>query len=310
MRKRPQKSLSEQDSFESRTAYGETNIYHGKNHFDKIEEDELAESAALAQQISKLSRDNRYIDDRLIASTVNNTLKSTILQNRRAPLVTLSSLIVSSSVDNQDSLGSDSVFGESYADTDDDQFSDSDVNSMTATCSARLMRQRQANKATVCADIELIPHHPDMIATEVQQTQFGVGESNNDKLNNNRTITSPLPSTAAAQISSRNSSHSSNTTSSSSSIANERFERKRVQSNKIKSSPPSPYDRTATTSVNQSSNVVDNRHRLSLIVNPSVILELPVMSASTSETIDASTNTSIDPCVSSTSRKWSKETLF
>lgn len=244
--------------------------YHGKNHFDRIEEDELAEAAALAQHISKLSRDNRYIDDRIIASAVNSTLQASILPNRRAPLVTLSSLIVSS-VDNQDgSLGSDTVFS-GCIDTDDevDQFSDSDATSLAAA------RPTQPIQSTVCADIELTPRQS---AAEPVDARPSTSRSSN--------ATRP------------NANH-------------DKCKRKTVsevkgaRSGATKSLPPSPCERT----INHPSNIVDNRQRLSLIVNPSVILELPVMAA-TPDSIEIDTDLSTDPSLSATSRKWSKETLF
>lgn len=240
--------------------------YHGKNHFDRIEEDELAEAAALAQHISKLSRDNRYIDDRIIASAVNSTLQASILPNRRAPLVTLSSLIVSS-VDNQDgSLGSDTVFS-GCIDTDDevDQFSDSDATSLAAA------RPTQPIQSTVCADIELTPRHAAAEPGDARPSTSRSGNATAPSANHDKCKRQTVPAVGGA----------------------------------TKSLPPSPCERT----INHPSNIVDNRQRLSLIVNPSVILELPVMAA-TPDSIEIDTDLSTDPSLSATSRKWSKETLF
>lgn len=165
-RKIAQKSLSEQESFDLIAVYPDNQRPH---HYDEIEEEELAETAVLAQHISKLSRNHRCLDDSIIMSTVNNTLQTNLLSNRRAPLASLSSLKISS-IDFQDSdlrsLGSDSVFVESYADTDDDmeQFStDSDAISEAQHLGLIIAKPLRSSKigtqrcSTVCADIELKP---------------------------------------------------------------------------------------------------------------------------------------------------------
>lgn len=155
-RKKPQKSLSEQESFDYIAIYPETNKY------DEIEEEE-AESAVLAEHISRLNRNNRILETSL------DTFNSSLL-TRRAPLASLSSFKISS-IDYQDSdlrsLGSDSVFVESYADTDDDmeQFSTDSNEESDALCppntrSSRSTAIRMAgnyHRSTVCADIELKP---------------------------------------------------------------------------------------------------------------------------------------------------------
>lgn len=162
-RRKPQKSLSEQDSFDLIAVHPDA--YRTQPHYyDEFEEDEMAETAALAQQINKLSRDNRCLDDSIITSTVNNTLKTSLLLDRRAPLASLSSLKISS-VDYQDSdlhsLGSDSVFGTRYADTDDDmeQFStDSDAISDNGQQGPLRPSKAIAHRSSVvCVDIELKP---------------------------------------------------------------------------------------------------------------------------------------------------------
>lgn len=119
----------DQDSFDSTSTYPE----RGKRFFyDEIEEEELAETTVLAQQINKLGLENRCLDDAMIKYTLNNPFQTNLLSNRRAPLASISSLKMSST-DYQDSdlrsPVSDSIFDETYADTDDDmeQFSiDSD----------------------------------------------------------------------------------------------------------------------------------------------------------------------------------------
>lgn len=185
-RRKPQKSLSEQDSFDLIAVYPDSHRTTQPHYYDEFEEDELAETAALAQQINKLSRDNRCLDDSIITSTVNNTLKTSLLLNRRAPLASLSSLKISS-VDYQDSdlhsLGSDSVFGGGggdgaitasarYADTDDDmeQFStDSDAVSdnghhFGTQRPLRPSKVAAQRSSIVCADIELKPR--DLLASD------------------------------------------------------------------------------------------------------------------------------------------------
>lgn len=176
-RRKPQKSLSEQDSFDLIAVYPDSHRTTQPHYYDEFEEDELAETAALAQQINQLSRDNRCLDESIITSTVNNTLKTGLLSNRRAPLASLSSLKISS-IDYQDSdlhsLGSDSVFGGAggvdgggaaaappYADTDDDmeQFS-TDSDAISDNGQPRPLRPSKAashRSSIVCADIELKP---------------------------------------------------------------------------------------------------------------------------------------------------------
>lgn len=120
----------DQDSFDSTSTYPERNR---RFYYDEIEEEELAETTVLAQQINKLGLETRCLDDTMLKYTLNNTFQTNLLSNRRAPLASISSLKMSS-IDYQDSSlrspVSDSVFEETYADTDDDmdQFStDSDV---------------------------------------------------------------------------------------------------------------------------------------------------------------------------------------
>lgn len=120
----------DQESFDSTSTYPERNR---RFYYDEIEEEELAETTVLAQQINKLGLETRCLDDTMLKYTLNNTFQTNLLSNRRAPLASISSLKMSS-IDYQDSdlrsPVSDSVFEETYADTDDDmdQFStDTDV---------------------------------------------------------------------------------------------------------------------------------------------------------------------------------------
>lgn len=218
-RRKPQKSLSEQDSFDLIAVYPDSHRTQ-PHYYDEFEEDELAETAALAQQINKLTRDNRCLDDSIITSTVNNTLRTSLLLNRRAPLASLSSLKISS-VDNQDSdlhsLASDSIFagteghggdgGDSapYADTDDDmeQFStDSDAISengqhIAAVGMQRIPRSSKANalrSSIVCADIELKPR--ELLANETIEKPKSFGTKMQPKASKDCMLTQPLTAMA------------------------------------------------------------------------------------------------------------------
>lgn len=192
-RKPPKKSISEQESFDLIAVYPDCGNGDSGRHYhqqqqhqqqttlDELEEEEIAETAVLAQQINKLSRDNRCLDDSIVVTTQqllsNSLVAKKLLLNRRAPLASLSSLKISS-IDCQDSdvhsVGSDSVFAGHYADTDEDmeQFStDSDehieaVRAMPSSSANpnRVLRAQKTNmkskrKSTVCADIELKPRN-------------------------------------------------------------------------------------------------------------------------------------------------------
>lgn len=208
-RRKPQKSLSEQDSFELIAIYPDSHRTQ-PHYYDEFEEDELAETAALAQQINKLSRDNRCLDDSIITSTVNNTLKtSSLLLNRRAPLASLSSLKISS-VDYQDSdlhsLGSDSICGGGvgggvrtrYADTDDDmeQFS-TDSDAISENGQQRPLRPSKATvhrSSIVCADIELKPR--ELLANDTIEKPKSFGTKGQPKANKDCMLTQPLAAMA------------------------------------------------------------------------------------------------------------------
>lgn len=101
----------DQDSFDSTSTFPERNR---RFCYDEIEEEDLAETTVLAQQINKLGLETRCLDDAML---------SNLLSNRRAPLASISSLKISS-IDYQDSdlrsPISDSLFEETYADTDED----------------------------------------------------------------------------------------------------------------------------------------------------------------------------------------------
>lgn len=145
----------DQESFDSTSTYPERNR---RFYYDEIEEEELAETTVLAQQINKLGLETRCLDDTMLKYTLNNTFQTNLLSNRRAPLASISSLKMSS-IDYQDSdlrsPVSDSVFEETYADTDDDmdQFStDTDVelqNTEFLPLKEIKSRSRRSNAKTV-----------------------------------------------------------------------------------------------------------------------------------------------------------------
>lgn len=230
-RRKPQKSLSEQDSFDLIAVYPDNHRAQQPasvtqpHYYDEFEEDEFAETAALAQQISKLSRDNRCLDDSIITSTVNNTLKtSLLLNNRRAPLASLSSLKISS-IECQDSelqsVDSDVVFGIEHgdavdvaveaamgdeglctADTDDDmeQFS-TDSDAVSDNGVHRLQRQSrplvQRSSTIVCADIELKPRElPQTTDTSTMDRPKSIGTKLQSKSNKDCMLTQSLAAMA------------------------------------------------------------------------------------------------------------------
>lgn len=145
----------DQESFDSTSTYPERNR---RFYYDEIEEEELAETTVLAQQINKLGLETRCLDDTMLKYTLNNTFQTNLLSNRRAPLASISSLKMSS-IDYQDSdlrsPVSDSVFEETYADTDDDmdQFStDTDVELQNAEflpLKEIKQRSRKTNSKTI-----------------------------------------------------------------------------------------------------------------------------------------------------------------
>lgn len=110
----------DQDSFDSTSTFPERNR---RFCYDEIEEEDLAETTVLAQQINKLGLETRCLDDTMLKYTLQNSFQTNLLSHRRAPLASISSLKMSS-VDYQDSdlrsPISDSLFEETYADTDED----------------------------------------------------------------------------------------------------------------------------------------------------------------------------------------------
>lgn len=110
----------DQDSFDSTSTFPERNR---RFCYDEIEEEDLAETTVLAQQINKLGLETRCLDDAMLKYTLQNSFQTNLLSNRRAPLASISSLKISS-IDYQDSdlrsPISDSLFEETYADTDED----------------------------------------------------------------------------------------------------------------------------------------------------------------------------------------------
>lgn len=107
----------DQDSFDSTSTFPERNR---RFCYDEIEEEDLAETTVLAQQINKLGLETRCLDDTMFKYTLPNAFETI---RGRAPLASISSLKISS-IDYQDSdlrsPISDSLFEETYGDTDDD----------------------------------------------------------------------------------------------------------------------------------------------------------------------------------------------
>lgn len=89
----------DQESFDSTSTYPERSR---RFYYDEIEEEELAETTVLAQQINKLGLETRCLDDTMLKYTLNNTFQTNLLSYRRAPLASISSLKISS-IDYQDS---------------------------------------------------------------------------------------------------------------------------------------------------------------------------------------------------------------
>ncbi len=221
---------------------------------------------------------------------------------RRAPLASLSSFKVSS-IDYQDSdlrsLGSDSVFAESYADTDDDmeQFStDSDeISDAQSPPNTRIANKLSMVPATqnIRVDVETMPMN--CVKNVCETRKRNLLKSNSVHLVNTfetkaiieRQQQNTSDNTSTIMKTTRPASYSG-CTSSSSVLSNYNKNSNQNKINKNKSSE----------CVNVV--IVDNRS----IVSPSVILELPVIATQEEE------NPPIDPSVPGPSRKWSKETLF
>ncbi|XP_037034132.1 uncharacterized protein LOC119072918 [Bradysia coprophila] len=264
-----------------------------QDSFDRISEypDEKSDTAT--------STNNKQLD----TSRVNTLI-------RRAPLASLSSFKVSS-LDYQDSdlrsLGSDSVFAESYADTDDEleQFSTdsdevSDIHSPPNTRAARKLSMATPTKMSTRVDVESVPLN--CVVKDVSELRRkNVSRSNSVHLVNTFETKAIIErqqhkqqqphasdDTSIMKATTRPASYSGCTTSS---LNNSNKNSNQNKINKNKSSEC--VDINVVT--------VDNRS----IVSPSVILELPVIS-----TQEIEENPPIDPSVPGPSRKWSKETLF
>lgn len=279
---------------------------------------------------------------------------------RRAPLASLSSFKISS-VDYQDSdlrsLGSDSVFAESYADTDDDmeQFStDSDEISdaqsppNTRISAAAYSPTRNPLSVDYCSTYSAM--------------ESNINNNNSSNNNNDRCSSAHINNYSHNQLSSANVSKSSSvnlvSTFETKAIIEQHHQRRQHPQSEIISRPPSSrhhsrsrpasysgcesassiisvtnkhsrYNEidvdttTTTTSTTTASEcvdvnvvvVLDNSSSINRSnVNPSVILELPVISTqepSSSLSITAKNDQQqIDPSLPGPSRKWSKETLF
>lgn len=252
-------------------------------------------------------------------------------------MASLSSFKVSS-VDYQDSdlrsLGSDSVFAESYADTDDDmeQFStDSDEisdaqsppNTRTTITAQRSGIGSQCS--TISADIEPKPREyldgafddfPSVSLSSTKNCSVTLSNTFETKAiierhqHQNATAEQLLSIRSAQQFQSATPSSlvarpamyagSSETINNSNVINLSSYNNKKPNSNQNINEINRNNYKTSECVDDVNVVVVDNRS----IVSPSVILELPVIT--TQDTIEQP----IDPSLPGPSRKWSKETLF
>lgn len=252
-------------------------------------------------------RISEYPDEKSDTATSNNNKKIDTSQVdtfstqliRRAPLASLSSFKVSS-IDYQDSdlrsLGSDSVFAESYADTDDEmeQFStDSDqISDAQSPPNTRAANKLSMASTKVRVDVESIPL--DCVKDVCETRKRNLLKSSSVHLVNTFETKAIIESqqntsddTSTFIKPTRPASYSGCTTNS---LSNYNKNSNQNKINKTKSSE----------CVDINVVIVDNRS----IVSPSVILELPVISTQEEE------NPPIDPSLPGPSRKWSKETLF
>lgn len=307
------KSLIEQDSFDCISEYPAATINN---------------NVEIQQKTTKLDG----------SSVVDNNSSKII---RRAPLASLSSFKVSS-VDYQDSdlrsLGSDSVFAESYADTDDDmeQFStDSDeISDAQSPPNTRttITAQRSgigSNCSTISADIEPKPRayidggafddFPSVCLSSTKNDSVTLLNTFETKAiierhqHQNATAEQLLSIRPAQQYQSatppssirmRSAAYgdgSGDTINNSNVINLSSYNNDKPNSNQnINEINRNNNYKTSECVDDVNVVVVDNRS----IVSPSVILELPVIT--TQETIEQP----IDPSLPGPSRKWSKETLF
>lgn len=253
-------------------------------------------------------RISEYPDEKSDTATSNNNKKLDTSQVdtfstqfiRRAPLASLSSFKVSS-LDYQDSdlrsLGSDSVFAESYADTDDEmeQFStDSDeISDAQSPTNTRAANKLSMTSTQISVDVEQIPLDCVKDVCETRKRNLLKSSSVQNTFETKAIIErqqnpsdARTDDTSSIIKSTRPASYSGCT----SSLSNHNKNSNQNKINKNKSSE----------CVDINVVIVDN----SSIVSPSVILELPVISTQEEE------NPPNDPSLPGPSRKWSKETLF
>lgn len=250
-------------------------------------------------------RISEYPDEMSDTATSNNNKKLDTSQvdtfstqfTRRAPLASLSSFKVSS-IDYQDSdlrsLGSDSVFAESYADTDDEmaQFStDSDeISDAQSPPNTRAVNKLSMASTKIRVDVETIPLDYVKDVCETRKRNLSKSSSVLNTFETKAIIErqqNTSDDTTTILKSTRPASYSGCTTSSLSNY-NKNSNQNKINRNK------------SSECVDINVVIVDNRS----IVSPSVILELPVISTQEEE------NPPIDPSLPGPSRKWSKETLF
>lgn len=255
-----------------------------QDSFDRISE--------YPDEKSDTSNNNKHLDTSQIDTFSTQSI-------RRAPLASLSSFKVSS-IDYQDSdlrsLGSDSVFAESYAGTDDEmaQFStDSDeISDAQSSPNARAANKLSMASAQVSVDVESIPLDCVKDVCNTVREKNRLKSSSVHLVNTFETKAiierqqNTLDDTSSIIKPTRPASYSGCT----SSLSN--YNKNSNQNNVSKNKSSESVDINVV--------IVDN----SSIVSPSVILELPVISTQEED------NPPNDPSLPGPSRKWSKETLF
>lgn len=333
-----------------------------KNHEKKNNDNFFSSSSSRNEPISSIDCITEYPDESRTYKKIENSINnSSSTQNllKRAPLASLSSFKMSSA-DYQDSdlrsLGSDSVFAESYADTEDDmqQFStDSDELSITQS-------PPNQNLQTINTNINLNKKNKNLIcdASGASSENKINNNNNNDKIklnccpnnyNNNNTASNNninishninndhsvvvIPNIKSNSVNLLNTfetkaiierhqqndklvrpaSYSGYTTTISSTNANNSQNKNNKTDEYDNSKLNIDIDKNKYNRNNEDNVVINNKNNdKTNNINPSVILELPVIGTQLDDQSSFSLSPNIDPynLPGPSSRKWSKETLF
>jgi len=233
--------------------------------------------------------------DEILRKKLEESNTENTFVTRRAPLASLSSFKISSA-DYQDSdlrsLGSDSVFVESYADTDEDmeQFStDSDeISDLQSPPHTKLIASTNSDLNTICA--------------ANLETNYKNCFSNNSAVDRSISNSVSLTNTfeTRAIIERRNQKQQQKQQQQSS----HKTDKHKESASNISSNSSNTIKNLSDSHKNKTSecievSVIDNRQH---VISPTVILELPV--------IMTQDEPPMDPSIPGPSRKWSKETLF